>query len=296
MRPAPAAVLAACLLARPAAFGAGTITDGNASFFYAPEAAVPLGNADFRADAASFDALFQHMFFFRLNNGATPSTVKHFGAPDAIGGQVYAGNLATIRWTGLGEPGLLFDALLEIEITDGAVAGRAFLGLSLTLTSAGATDLDLSVFNFADMDCGGSGAPLDTVTKVGVGPIRYSDTGPDVVDIFGVPAAYFQCEAPLTLRSRLTTSSVTNLANTITPGTPADHASAYQWDTFIPAGSQAVFISSMAINPAAIPGCPWDLNGDGIVNAADLADLLGAWGTPWGASALAQLLGSWGSC
>lgn len=54
--------------------------------------------------------------------------------------------------------------------------------------------------------------------------------------------------------------------------------------------------------------CPEDLDGDGLVNAADLAQLLGAWGPCAGCPAdltgddvvnaadLAQLLGSWGPC
>jgi len=51
--------------------------------------------------------------------------------------------------------------------------------------------------------------------------------------------------------------------------------------------------------------CPADLNGDGIVNASDLAGLLGGWGTTNGdvdgsgttdAADLAALLGAWGNC
>lgn len=43
-------------------------------------------------------------------------------------------------------------------------------------------------------------------------------------------------------------------------------------------------------------GCPWDLNGSGGVDPADLAILLGEWGAPYGPPELAQLLGSWGPC
>ena len=51
--------------------------------------------------------------------------------------------------------------------------------------------------------------------------------------------------------------------------------------------------------------CPGDLNGDGVVNAADLSSLLGAWGTAGGdidgdgttnAADLSALLGGWGAC
>lgn len=60
--------------------------------------------------------------------------------------------------------------------------------------------------------------------------------------------------------------------------------------------------------PAEACSCPADLNGDGTVNASDLALLLGAWGPNIGHPAdlnndgavgpadLALLLGSWGSC
>jgi V8-like Glu-specific endopeptidase len=59
--------------------------------------------------------------------------------------------------------------------------------------------------------------------------------------------------------------------------------------------------------PIDMGPCQGDLNGDGIVNAADLAILLGAWGQPGGpanldgngpvnAADLALLLGAWGPC
>ena len=59
---------------------------------------------------------------------------------------------------------------------------------------------------------------------------------------------------------------------------------------------------------AAAQGCPADLNSDNVVDAADLAMLLGSWGPGPGAPAdfngddivnaadLAVLLGSWGAC
>ena len=51
--------------------------------------------------------------------------------------------------------------------------------------------------------------------------------------------------------------------------------------------------------------CPEDLNGDGIVNGADLGLLLGAWGTSGGdinddgltnGADLGLMLGAWGDC
>ncbi|MDY7109554.1 MAG: hypothetical protein SYC29_13045, partial [Planctomycetota bacterium] len=51
--------------------------------------------------------------------------------------------------------------------------------------------------------------------------------------------------------------------------------------------------------------CPWDFDGNGVVNTADLLFLLGAWGTPDGdvnddgttnTADLLELLGAWGDC
>jgi hypothetical protein len=53
------------------------------------------------------------------------------------------------------------------------------------------------------------------------------------------------------------------------------------------------------------PACPADLNGDGAIDAADLATLLSSWGSPKNdldgdgvvaASDLATMLSSWGVC
>lgn len=53
------------------------------------------------------------------------------------------------------------------------------------------------------------------------------------------------------------------------------------------------------------PSCPYDLNGDGTIDGADLALVLGGWGTPTpditgdgtvNGADIAQLLGVWGAC
>lgn len=78
-----------------------------------------------------------------------------------------------------------------------------------------------------------------------------------------------------------------------------------------PFGEQHVELTSLRIaGQLAITAvlCPADLDGDGAVGAADLAQLLGSWGPCPGCAAdfngdgvvsaadLAQLLGDWGSC
>ncbi len=42
--------------------------------------------------------------------------------------------------------------------------------------------------------------------------------------------------------------------------------------------------------------CPWDLNGDCVVGAMDLTILLANWDNPYGAADLLDLLAAWGPC
>lgn len=78
-----------------------------------------------------------------------------------------------------------------------------------------------------------------------------------------------------------------------------DHGSATTGQIFkiIPATGEVVCPTK--------PNCPADLTGDGLIDAADLSVLLGAWGTPKGdidgdgdttSADLAILLGAWGKC
>lgn len=67
----------------------------------------------------------------------------------------------------------------------------------------------------------------------------------------------------------------------------------------------SIFIGDPQVTLPPFSFCPADLNGDGQVGAADLATLLGAWGSPAAdldgngttdAADLSVLLGAWGSC
>jgi hypothetical protein len=69
-------------------------------------------------------------------------------------------------------------------------------------------------------------------------------------------------------------------------------------------GPAEVHQAAYIVWPFASP-CPWDFDGDGLVNTTDLLFLLGAWGTPDGdtnddgttnTSDLLGLLANWGSC
>jgi hypothetical protein len=51
-----------------------------------------------------------------------------------------------------------------------------------------------------------------------------------------------------------------------------------------------------AIDACGAPPCPWDLNGDGAVDGADLGILLQNWGNPYDGADLGDLLNAWGPC
>lgn len=64
-------------------------------------------------------------------------------------------------------------------------------------------------------------------------------------------------------------------------------------------------VSSIGIINVGVPSCPADLNGDGVVDGADLGIMLGAWGTPGAdlngdgttdGADLGIMLGAWGAC
>ena len=86
---------------------------------------------------------------------------------------------------------------------------------------------------------------------------------------------------------------------------------AYAWDVG-PTGNHGAMYGFDGLASASGCSCPWDLNGDGDIGAADLLALLAAWGTcppspaacptdfdddgSVGASDLLELLANWGDC
>jgi hypothetical protein len=65
-----------------------------------------------------------------------------------------------------------------------------------------------------------------------------------------------------------------------------------EWD----ASCGAIALDKCKVCKVPPPPCPWDLNGDRVVNGADLALLLQNWGSPFGGADLAGLLQAWGAC
>jgi hypothetical protein len=82
-----------------------------------------------------------------------------------------------------------------------------------------------------------------------------------------------------------------------------------QWEAHPAAASASFSVTGGFWGPASAASCPADLSGDGVVEAADLATLIAAWGPAGsnasadldgdgivGASDLASLVAAWGAC
>ena len=146
------------------------------------------------------------------------------------------------------------------------------------------------------------------------------DAGSDEANM---PIAAITRGAPVTPFGTLTMLPVISLDPRATNAAATSVSSAPNDGFFVPANYRGAFsptenwlynwtaADAFGFSVAAPGGCdiagpcPADLNGDGNVNAADLSELLGAWGTAGGdvdgsgstdAADLAVLLGAWGAC
>lgn len=291
------ALATAAITAGPALAG-GSITDGNATFTITTGAGVSIGDADFTADPAAPDVLFQWQWWFRVDS-SNPAQSREFRFP-APTTEVYSGATATLTWTGLGPPDGRFDAVLGVTINDGAVATAADVSFTLEITDARpspVSPLDLSIFSYLDPSAAGTPA-ADSATIVGFpsinGHIMFTD-GADFIDFYGVQSDGYAIAPAPTLRNDLDDAAITTFTNTGAPAGPADLAAGHQWIRSIPPGDSVTIRAAVTVN-TTLPACSWDLDGDGAVTATDLALLLGLWNNPYSATSLAQLLGAWGAC
>ena len=112
----------------------------------------------------------------------------------------------------------------------------------------------------------------------------------------------FQCEPNTNVNANaLRWSTLYNFRFTCDKAPASGNTTLGMWKAAT-AGSPATSVSVAATVPSGPPAIPGDLNGDGKVDAADLATLLSSWGTPGAdlngdngtdASDLAILLSNW---
>lgn len=205
------------------------------------------GVSNFRPEGgATTDHLFANTWHWRINGVDTREFVFHSGAGF---GFVEAGSgtaVGTQSWTGLGG---VFSAVLTSTLIDGGAAGQAMLVQSMQIINTGAAALDISLFNFADYDVGGT-FPGDTASLVGTNTFDIVD-GANFVQHLGQSADDWQVTAFNTLYTGLTNASVTNLNNTGLPFGPGDYTGAHQWNRLIGIGGSVTVTAVHAVNSLA---------------------------------------------
>jgi len=174
------------------------------------------------SDGVSGDSAFESGWLYRV---AGDTEEHRFPAPDT---ENYGVDQVLLTWSDVDSRGL-FSAELLIEI-DQPVAESAVLTNTLVLTNITAVDGDFDVFNYSDLDVGGSFA----------NDIANLITSPGYIEIIdGVNFAEFRAGDPSSyqvspfsvLRSSLIDSGITALNNSGLPMAANDFTGAFQWAT-----------------------------------------------------------------
>lgn len=278
-----ALAIAAAAIARP-----GTITSGDATFQFATTgaSAATITNANLRPGpfmGGNLDYATQNWWWLRINS-ALPPQQREFAFPDtdALTGESYVGNTATLRWTGIGTPENRFDARLVCVLDDGPGATACRLEQRMTITNTGTRDLNISLFAYADLDANGS-ALMDTASLIPTTNflrLRSEESG-TFVDFSGFNAAAYQATTGASvmpvLRNLLNDVNLNNLANSGVPFGPSDSAFGLQFNLNVPVGESRTVLTRIFVN-AQPPACPGDLDGDGLVGLSDIAIIVNNWG------------------
>ncbi|MBN8644843.1 MAG: hypothetical protein J0L61_06320 [Planctomycetes bacterium] len=240
------------------AFGAFTITDGNATMTSSNTPNFPnstLSTADFRPEGGtSTDHLFYYNWSYRaLSAGSTGiQSFSNLTSPTVV----QAGNTVTFTWSNNG-PGSLgstrFDAVLTMVITDGPVTGHAKMDATLVFTAASTNTAptNWSIFNGHDFDVSGT-TGSDAVTVNNTSAVEYTQT--DTATGFfakaqGFGASRYQVGGSSTIRNLLTGGGLTNLNNTASAAA-GDNAGAFQWDVSgLAPGASVTIQSSFLVAP-----------------------------------------------
>ena len=154
-----------------------------------------------------------------------------------------------------------------------------------------------------------TGRPAQAIDQASIG-IRTFDSQWQQIGGINVVVTYLSGQYPVD-PLLVTTDPLGPVWRTVPPNT---YSIVALDDNFRPiAASELIFTApagahDILVNVILPPTCPADLDSDGAVGAADLAQLLGAWGPNpehpadfngdgvVGAADLAQLLGAWGPC
>lgn len=172
-----------------------------------------------------------------FNSGQGPGATSTFSGNAGSMTQFYTGFRADMQW--------------EVFATG---PGSGYMQTTLTITNTGSSVLDISLFNYTDIDLNNS-AGDDVATLLSSNDIVVTDsTGPYVATYSGVGSDGYAAQPFSALRGRLTDSLVDNLGNTGLPFAAGDFTGGFQWDVSIDPGFSRSVVATISLVLIPSPG------------------------------------------
>jgi hypothetical protein len=253
------------LLAGPAAAQpGGTLTDATAMYSQPPgpsgqSLASPSG-VQFRPDTGIGSQLYQNWWYYRVQGDTREypfgDYLRSTGGSIASTQNTYLGNTATVKWTETSSTSVTRFLATYISNLTHTGTNAATLNQTFRIDNPGTAALNITLFNYADLDVNGQ-AVSDTDSATGGvagttitdGPFRMTHT------ITGsVPANAYQVAQFPALINQMVDAGAQNLNNSGLPFGPGDYTDAFQWDLSIPAGSFVTVGSLITVAPVPEPG------------------------------------------
>jgi hypothetical protein len=257
------------------AWGAGTITSGNASlqFVGVPVFSSNLGDANMKTDTTGPDQLYKLTWYYRTPFNNTNRFMSSLDTPT----ETYSGNTATFNFPNAG-PGVAgqerFDAVVTTTLTDGSLVNQSRVVTSCRFKSHANTTLTYNVFVVIDLDiAGGSPNPAtddlivyNASSSIG---LQNETSSSNYATIGAINPTRWQVGSGTAIRALMNGGSA-NLSST-GPAFTGDACIAFQWTPTLTPGQEVVLTAAFAINdtpfcsnptitlsPADTNGCPSD--------------------------------------
>ncbi len=213
----------------------GEITDGTNLWRvqpgFGPEGIV----TDFEVPIGT-DHEFARWFWYRVA-GDTAETIMP--PPDS---ESYSGDTATLTWSDVDGRGL-FDAQMFFFVSVSGSGG--FLGTALTVTNISGSNLDLTVFPYADMDVDGS-AGGDSAIRFSPDTVIASETSEAWLS--ASPGIGYRVEAWPAVRDALNDNALDDFTGTGTPFGPGDFTAGFQQRRVLAPGQTYFYSLSTCVN------------------------------------------------
>jgi len=246
-----------------------THTGGDAAL-YTDVAANPTTSSgyasNFNGTQTSTSQVSAYKWFLGVNLGFGGTRDVIGNVPGTLASQTYAGDTATIQYTGVGTGSYRFDVRFDQVLTDGPTGGRANVVAVATLTRRDGTagTVNVSVGELVDLDAGpngGTGDAASTSATTFAGPgggterrLRLTD-GANFGEAVAVNPTSYAFAARPTLGGTLDGAG-TSLGNSLAGGT-GDYAAGFLWhNQAFAVGESRQYVTAFAVNQSAVAPVP----------------------------------------